>query len=73
MWWDIVYRKRKSETRWILGDVVEEAKRLDVAVPANEQLASMVYEIEDGKRTMGVHNLDELEKHMKKVGCVLAA
>lgn len=71
MWWDIVYRKRKSETRWLTGDVVEEAKRLGVAVPANERLVNMIYEIEDGKRTMGPHNLDELEEYMKKVGCVL--
>jgi len=71
MWWDIVYRKRKSETRWILGDVVEEAKRLGVPVPANERLVNMVYEIEEGKRTMGPHNLDELEAYMQTVGCVL--
>jgi len=71
MWWDIVYRKRKSETRWLLGDVIEEAKRLGVPVPANERLVNMIYEIEDGKRTMGPQNLDELESFMKKVGCVL--
>ena len=71
MWWDIVYRKRKSETRWIVGDVVEEAKRLGVPVPANERLVNMVYELEDGKRSMGTHNLNELEAYMKKVGCVL--
>jgi 2-dehydropantoate 2-reductase len=71
MWWDIVYRKRKSETRWILGDVVAEAKRLGVPVPANERLVNMVYEIEDDKRTMDPHNLDELEAYMKKLGWML--
>lgn len=71
MWWDIVYRKRKSETRWITGDVVEEAHRLGVPVPGNEKLANMIYEIEDGKRKLGWHNIDELETHMNSVGCVL--
>ena len=23
MWWDLVYRKRKTETRWIVGDLIE--------------------------------------------------
>jgi 2-dehydropantoate 2-reductase len=71
MWWDVVYRKRKSETRWILGDVIAEAKRLGVLVPANEKLVNMFYEIEEGKRKMTPQNLDELNTYMKQVGCIL--
>lgn len=60
MWWDIVYRKRPSETRWITGALVERAQQLGVPAPLNTAMAEMVYEIERGERPLGWHNLDEL-------------
>lgn len=71
VWWDIVYRKRKSETTGLSGAVVQKARELGVAVPANERLVSMVYEIEEGKRQLGWQNLEELAAYMEKVGVVL--
>jgi 2-dehydropantoate 2-reductase len=60
MWWDIVYRKRPSETRWITGALVERAQQLGVPAPLNTTMAKMVYEIERGERSLGWQNLDEL-------------
>ncbi len=60
MWWDIVYRKRPSETRWITGALVDRAQDLGLSVPLNTAMAEMVYEIERGERPLGWENLDEL-------------
>lgn len=60
MWWDIVYRKRPSETRWITGALVERAQGLGIPTPLNSAMAEMVYAIERGERPLGWHNLDEL-------------
>jgi 2-dehydropantoate 2-reductase len=60
MWWDIVYRKRPSETRWITGALVERAQQLGLPAPLNTAMAEMVYEIERGERPLGWDNLDEL-------------
>lgn len=60
MWWDIVYRKRPSETRWITGALVDRAQEHGLSVPLNTTMAEMVYEIERGERSLGWHNLDEL-------------
>jgi 2-dehydropantoate 2-reductase len=70
-WWDIVYRKRKSETTGLTGAVVDWAKRLGVPVPANAKLCEMIYDIEDQTRKLGWHNIDELEAYMTEIGCVL--
>jgi 2-dehydropantoate 2-reductase len=60
MWWDIVYRKRPSETRWITGALVERAQQLGLPAPLNTAMAEMVYAIERGERPLGWENLDEL-------------
>lgn len=70
-WWDIVYRKRKSETTGLTGDVVNWAKKLGVPVPANAKLCEMIYDIEDQTRKLGWHNIDELESFMTSIGAVL--
>lgn len=70
-WWDIVYRKRKSETQGLTGAVVDKARELGVRVPANERLVEMVYEIEDGKRQLGWHNLSEIADYMNSIGVAL--
>lgn len=69
--WDICFRKRKSETSHLTGALIEDAHRLGVKVPLNEKLVSMIYEIEDGKRELGWHNVEELEDLIKKLGVEL--
>jgi len=68
MWWDIVYRQRPSETRWITGAPVERAQQFGIAVPLNNAMAEMVYEIERGERPLGWHNLDELASLAASLG-----
>ncbi len=65
MWWDIYYRNRPSETRWITGALLEAAEEFGVPAPLNQRTANMIYEIEAGERTTGVHNLEELYEFAK--------
>jgi 2-dehydropantoate 2-reductase len=68
MWWDLVYRKRKTETRWIVGDLVERGAKIGIDLKLNAKLAEMIYEIEDGKRPMQWENLDELAAYATELG-----
>jgi 2-dehydropantoate 2-reductase len=68
MWWDIVYRKRPSETRWITGALVDRAAALGLPAPLNATLTEMVYAIERGERTLGRHNLAELADLAESLG-----
>lgn len=68
MWWDIVYRHRPSETRWITGAIVERGDALGVPTPLNTAMATMIYQIEDGRRAMGWANLDELAELAQRLG-----
>jgi 2-dehydropantoate 2-reductase len=61
IWHDLVVRRRKTEVDPILGVVVAEGRSRGVDVRLNEALVAMIHEIEDGRRTMGWHNFDELE------------
>jgi 2-dehydropantoate 2-reductase len=72
MWWDIVYRKRPSETRWITGALVERAEQLGIPTPLNTAMAEMVYAIERGERPLGWENLDELAALAQSLGEPLA-
>lgn len=69
--WDIKYRHRKSETSHLTGRLVEDGKKIGCAVPLNEKVVSMIYEIEDGKREMGWHNIEELEALIRELGVEL--
>ena len=40
-------------------------------MPLNEKVVNMIYEIEDGKREMGWHNIEELEALIKELGVEL--
>jgi 2-dehydropantoate 2-reductase len=68
MWWDLVYRKRKTETRWIVGDLIERGAAVGIDLPLNRKLADMIYEIEDGERPMRWENLDELAAFAVELG-----
>jgi 2-dehydropantoate 2-reductase len=62
MWWDIVYRRRRSETAGITGGILERARELNVPTPLNNALVVMITEIENGQRQQNWQNLDELAK-----------
>ena len=64
--WDIVYRRRKSEAAHLT--VVCVADRYGVKVPLNTRLVQMIEEIEDGRRQLGWHNVDELTAYAETLG-----
>jgi 2-dehydropantoate 2-reductase len=64
--WDIVYRKRKSEAAFLT--VTHVAGRYGVKVPLNTRLSEMIGEIEDGRRALGWHNVDELSAYARSLG-----
>lgn len=68
IWWDIVYRRRQSETRWLTGALIERAEGIGVPMPLNKRKVGMIYEIEEGKRQMGWENLDELAAYALELG-----
>lgn len=67
--WDIVYRKRKSEAAYLTVTCI--ADQFGVKIPLNEQLSRMIEEIEDGRRALGWHNVDELAANAETLGEVL--
>lgn len=64
IWWDIVYRKRPSETRSSSGKLIDYGKAVGADTRLNAKLFQMIYEIEDGTRELGFHNYDELEAYV---------
>ncbi|MBI4278378.1 MAG: ketopantoate reductase family protein [Armatimonadetes bacterium] len=68
IWWDLAYRKRRSETRGLTGAVVERGNRLGVPVPLNAALVEMIYEIEDERRRMGWENVEDLDRVRRQLG-----
>ena len=73
MWWDIYYRHRPSETRWLTGALVEAADEFGVDAPLNRRTAEMIYELEEGQRSPGTQNLDELHAFATAKGLLLPA
>jgi 2-dehydropantoate 2-reductase len=71
IWWDIVYRKRPSETRAFAGKLIEFGKQAGADTRLNEKMVGMIYEIEDGQRQLGFHNYDELEAYAAQIGKTL--
>jgi len=71
IWWDIVYRKRPSETRAFAGKLIEYGKKAGADTRLNEKLTAMIYEIEDGKRELSFQNYDELEAYAASIGKTL--
>ncbi len=67
--WDIVYRRRKSEAAYLT--VVCVADRYGIKVPLNMRLVQLIEEIEDGKRKLGWHNIDELSTYAESLGKAL--
>lgn len=71
IWWDIVYRKRPSETRAFAGKLIAFGKEKGADTRLNEKMVTMIYEIEDGTRDLGFHNYDELEAYAASIGKTL--
>jgi hypothetical protein len=67
--WDIVYRRRKSEARYV--SISAEAREYDIAVPLNDRILDMIGEIEDGQRQLGWHNITELTEYAERLGLAL--
>lgn len=68
MWWDIVYRRRPSETRWLTGALIDRGSELGIPMPLNQAMAERIYEIERGDRSLGWANLDELAEIARAEG-----
>ena len=62
-WRDLAVRKRPTEIDHMVGWVIGEGLRHGIAMPLNRQLVQQVKELEQGRRSRGLHNLDELEAH----------
>lgn len=67
--WDIVYRKRKSEAAYLTVTCV--APTYGVHIPLNARLSTMIEEVEDGRRALGWHNVEELAAYAQSLGEVL--
>ncbi|HUT82948.1 MAG TPA: 2-dehydropantoate 2-reductase [Candidatus Bathyarchaeia archaeon] len=59
--WDLEH-KRKTEIDFLNGYIVKKGLEIGVKVSANAFLVKAIHEIENGKRKIGMHNLDDLEK-----------
>ena len=71
IWWDIVYRNRPSEVRASNGKLIDYGRQVGADVRLNERMCQMIYEIEEGRRTLGFHNFDELDAYAREIGRAL--
>ncbi|WP_117190377.1 ketopantoate reductase family protein [Rhizobium terrae] len=62
IWRDLAIRKRKTEVDAQVLPVVEIGRESRVPTPLTARLIAMIHEIEDGKRSLDLANLDELSK-----------
>jgi len=67
--WDIVYRKRQSEAYYL--SVVCVADRYGAPVPLNARLVDVLAEVENGRRQLGWHNVEELTAYAEQIGAAL--
>lgn len=71
IWWDIVYRKRASETEVHKSKLIAYGKAAGADTRLTQKLMDMIMEIEAGKRQLGFHNYDELEAYVNSIGRAL--
>jgi 2-dehydropantoate 2-reductase len=60
IWRDLAVRKRKTEVDSQLGIMAAKGRRLGIATPLLDRLIAMIHDLENGRRSMGWENLDEL-------------
>ncbi len=60
VWRDLAIHKRKTEVDRLVGAVIDVANERGIPVPGVRRLVDLVHEIEDGKRSQAVANLDEI-------------
>lgn len=65
IWRDLAVHKRKTEVSEQLKPVIEKGEQFKVDLPLNRRLLQIIRELENGNRTMGYHNLDELKELIK--------
>jgi len=61
MWWDL-HSGRSTEIDFINGAVVDAAKKLDIACPANQKIIDLIGRAEQGKDAIGLSSQELLEK-----------
>jgi 2-dehydropantoate 2-reductase len=57
---DLMVRKRKTEVDQIPVVVAAKAAQAGVPVPFHDEVIRQIKELEDGKRQLGWHNIEEL-------------
>ncbi|MDF2677706.1 MAG: 2-dehydropantoate 2-reductase, partial [Bacillota bacterium] len=66
--WDLVYRKRETEIGTRNKYLQNKSKEANMEIPLNTKLFSMIFEIEQGKRKLGWHNLEEMNEYINELG-----
>jgi len=67
-WRDISVVGRETEVPWMTGYVVARGAHLGVPTPVNGAVVRIIKDLEQGKRSMGWHNLDELNAVVTQSG-----
>ncbi|MBV9326570.1 MAG: 2-dehydropantoate 2-reductase [Chloroflexi bacterium] len=62
VWRDLAVRKRRTEVDAHFVPIVERARQLGLDVPLLRRMIEMIHDIEEGRRTFGATNLDELAR-----------
>jgi 2-dehydropantoate 2-reductase len=58
IWRDLAIRKRKTEADAQLGPIIQLGAQAGVATPITARVKELIHEIEDGKRSLGLENLE---------------
>lgn len=61
IWRDLAVRRRKTEVDEQIGLVARLGAAHGLPMPLTRRLVEMIHELEDGRRVMSWHNLDELD------------
>jgi 2-dehydropantoate 2-reductase len=68
MTWDLMYRKRETETSARIAALRHHAERANVTIPFNELLWEVIRGIERGERPLGTENLVDLASGIAAAG-----
>jgi 2-dehydropantoate 2-reductase len=62
IWRDLAVRKRRTEVDPQLGPIVSYGAKAGVSAALTARLIEMIHDIEDGKRSQSIENLDLLKE-----------